>query len=200
MIAGLGNPGSLYENTRHNLGFRVIDAFAKKISNSSWKKDSRSKAEMIQSHFCSKSLILVKPMQYMNCSGESIVSLCRYYQICAKNLLVIYDDVDLELGRIKITMDKNAGGHNGIKNIFSHYGEIFTRYRLGIGSKNVKTLPILRKDFVLGSFSKDENEIIEEKMNEILAGLELIIKDGPVLAMNTLNRRLKNYESQTKKI
>lgn len=195
IIAGLGNPGNCYQSTRHNLGFRVIDIFARKITSNQWEKDSRSKAIITKTDFCGKSLILAKPMAFMNHSGEVIAALCRYYQISAENLIVLYDDVNLECGRVKVATDEHAGGHNGIKSIFFHLKATFTRYRLGVGPKTPPHIPL--EDFVLASFSKNENEILEKKMNEILAGLELIIKDGSIIAMNAINRRPKNHEFQT---
>ena len=191
IIAGLGNPGSEYRLTRHNLGFRVVD-FLAESEGVSWKKESGFEADLARVSVCGRSILLVKPLTFMNESGRSLNLLCRYYKMPPEALVVICDEVQLPLGGVKITLKGSVGGHNGIESVLERIGEGFVRYRLGIGPKSNSKISL--KNFVLGKFRPDEEEIVNKKMADYLAGLKLLVDSGPILAMNQINQKINNGE------
>ena len=191
IIAGLGNPGSEYRLTRHNLGFRVVD-FLAESEGVTWKKESGFEADLARVSVCGRSILLVKPLTFMNESGRSLNLLCRYYKMPPEALVVICDEVQLPLGGVKITLKGSAGGHNGIESVLERIGEGFVRYRLGIGPKSNSKISL--KNFVLGKFRPDEEEIVNKKMADYLAGLKLLVDSGPILAMNQINQKINNGE------
>lgn len=135
MLVGLGNPGKKFENTRHNIGFRILEELAT-IENSTWKEDKKLKAQVSQ--FTTKSdkkILLIKPDTFMNLSGLSVTQVMRHYKLVPDSICVIYDDVSLPVGRMKLTEKGSAGGHNGVQDILSRIGECFKRLKIGIGSK-----------------------------------------------------------------
>ena len=159
IIAGLGNPTLEYEGTRHNVGFDVIDALADQYNIS---VDGRKSRALIGKGIIEgQKAILVKPQTYMNLSGESVGALVDYYKVDEETeLIVIYDDVSLDVGQLRIRKKGSAGGHNGIKNIIAHLGtETFLRIKVGVGEKPKK---YDLADYVLGHFSKAERKIMEE--------------------------------------
>ena len=191
VIAGLGNPGSEYRLTRHNLGFRVVDFLAER-EGVSWKKESGFEAELARVSVCGRPILLVKPLTFMNESGRSLNLLCRYYKMQPEAFVVICDEVQLPLGGAKITLKGSAGGHNGIESVLEHLGEGFVRYRLGIGPMSNSKISL--KNFVLGKFRPDEEEVVNKKMAEYLAGLKLLVDSGPILAMNQINQKINDGE------
>jgi len=196
VIAGLGNHGSEYRLTRHNLGFRVVDFLAER-EGVSWKNESGFEAEMARVSLCGRPILLVKPLTFMNESGRSLNLLCRYYKMPPEALVVICDEVQLPLGGVKITLKGSAGGHNGIESVLERLGEGFVRYRLGIGPKSDPEISL--KNFVLGKFRPDEEEIVNKKMAEYLAGLKLLVDSGPILAMNKINQKINDGEKDRDK-
>ncbi len=191
IIAGLGNPGSEYRNTRHNLGFRVID-FLAESEGVKWKNESGFEAELAKVSLCGRPILLVKPLTFMNESGRSLNLLCRYYKMQPEALAVVCDEVQLSLGDTKITIKGGAGGHNGIESVIERLGEGFVRYRLGIGPKSNPEISL--KNFVLGKFRPEEEEILNKKMAEYLIGLKLLVDSGPILAMNQINQKINDDE------
>lgn len=166
LIVGLGNPGKEYENTRHNMGFMVIDkyAFDKGL------KFNKEKFGGIYTEFTynNEKVILLKPMKYINLSGEVVSSYASYFKIKISDILIINDDLDMPLGKIKLKTNSSSGGHNGLKNIEQHLGtKEYKRLKLGISNnKEIDT-----KDYVLSKFSKSDNELLNEvifKANEVL--------------------------------
>lgn len=159
IIVGLGNPTPEYEGTRHNVGFEVIDALARKYNIDVDTKKHR--AYIGKGMIEGQKVILAKPQTYMNLSGESVRSLLDYYKVDEEQeLLVIYDDISLGVGQIRIRAKGSAGGHNGIKNIIAHLGgQVFPRIKVGVGEKPPKWD---LADYVLGHFSKEEQEQMEE--------------------------------------
>ena len=148
IIAGLGNPGKKYENTRHNMGFLVLDAFAQRHGIKVSK--IKHKALTGEGFIAGKKVLLVKPQTYMNLSGESLREVMEYYKVPIENLIVIYDDISLPAGHIRIRAKGSAGGHNGMKSIITHLGtENFRRIRIGIGEKPVD---MDLADYVLSRF------------------------------------------------
>lgn len=192
IIAGLGNPTAQYEGTRHNVGFDVIDAIAKQYNISVDVRKSR--AFIGKGMIEGQKVILVKPQTYMNLSGESIRGLVDYYKIDPENeLVVIYDDVSLDVGQLRIRKKGSAGGHNGIKNIIAHLGtQIFPRIKVGVGEKPKK---YDLADYVLGHFSKGEKEQMEEGYRNAMRAVELMLTGRIDEAMNEYNRKVTPKET-----
>lgn len=188
IIAGLGNPDRQYEGTRHNVGFDVIDRIAEKYNIAVDTKKHR--AYIGKGIIQGQKVILAKPQTYMNLSGESIRSLVDYYKIDEENeLLVIYDDISLDVGQLRIRAKGSAGGHNGIKNIIAHLGtQVFPRIKVGVGEKP-KGYDLA--DYVLGHFSKAEKERMDEGYDSAVRAAELIVSGEITEAMNEFNRRKK---------
>ena len=186
IIVGLGNPTSEYAGTRHNVGFDVIDAIADKYNISVTERKNRA--------FCGKGLIagqkviLAKPQTYMNLSGESVRGLTDYYKIDVETeLLVVFDDVSLDVGQLRIRRKGSAGGHNGIKNIIQHLGtDMFARIKVGVGEKP-KDHDLA--DYVLGHFSKSEKEVMTEGYQRAVEAVELLVQGNVEEAMNTFNKK-----------
>lgn len=192
IIAGLGNPTAQYEGTRHNVGFDVIDVIAKQYNISVDVRKSR--AFIGKGMIEGQKVILVKPQTYMNLSGESIRGLVDYYKIDPENeLVVIYDDVSLDVGQLRIRKKGSAGGHNGIKNIIAHLGtQIFPRIKVGVGEKPKK---YDLADYVLGHFSKGEREQMEEGYQNAMRAVELMLAGRIDEAMNEYNRKVTPKET-----
>ena len=187
LVAALGNPGREYEATRHNLGWWVIDLLAKKRG-LTWKSHASLDAAVARWEFAPGSIRwLVKPLTFMNESGRAVGAVSRYYKIQPNEIVAVYDDVGLDLGRSKISETGSAGGHNGVKSLLEHLGGGFIRYRLGIGPKEPAEMDLA--DFVLGNFPPDQNALIQQKLDSYVTGLELLLERGPAQAMNELNRR-----------
>lgn len=186
IIAGLGNPSKEYEGTRHNAGFQVIDRIAEKYNIAVDAKKHR--ALIGKGMIAGQKVILAKPQTFMNLSGESIRSLLDYYKIDEENeLIVIYDDISLEPGQIRIRAKGSAGGHNGIKNIIQHLGgQVFPRIKVGVGEKPPK---MDLADYVLGHFSKEEKEQMDEGYEHAIHALELMLMGEISEAMNEYNRK-----------
>ena len=188
IIAGLGNPDRQYEGTRHNAGFDVIDRIAEKYNIAVDTKKHR--AYIGKGIIDGQKVILAKPQTYMNLSGESIRSLVDYYNIDEENeLLVVYDDISLDVGQLRIRAKGSAGGHNGIKNIIAHLGtQVFPRIKVGVGEKP-KGYDLA--DYVLGHFSKAERERMEEGYDHAVRAAEMIVSGQLSEAMNEFNRKKK---------
>ena len=188
IIAGLGNPDRQYEGTRHNAGFDVIDRIAEKYNIAVDTKKHR--ACIGKGIIGGQKVLLAKPQTYMNLSGESIRSLVDYYKIDEENeLLVVYDDISLDVGRLRIRAKGSAGGHNGIKNIIAHLGtQVFPRIKVGVGEKP-KGYDLA--DYVLGHFSKAERERMEEGYDNAVRAAEMIVTGQLNEAMNEFNRKKK---------
>lgn len=191
IIVGLGNPTLQYEGTRHNVGFEVIDKIAKEYNIS---MDGRkSRAYVGKGIIEGQKVLLVKPQTYMNLSGESVGSLVDYYKIDEESeLIVIYDDVSLDVGQLRIRKKGSAGGHNGIKNIIAHLGtDVFRRIKVGVGEKP-KQFDLA--DYVLGHFSKEDREKMEEGYENAVKAVALILQDQMEQAMNLYNKKAKTKE------
>jgi PTH1 family peptidyl-tRNA hydrolase len=187
VIAGLGNPGSKYRNTRHNIGYALVDQLATKYG-STWKHEARFEAEVAVIQHDERKLMLLKPQTFMNASGRSLGTALRYRKLSAESLLVIYDDLTLDLGRIKLSVNGSAGGHNGIADILTQVGAGFARFRVGIGAKPHKEMDLA--DYVLSKFLKDEQTILADQSPIFLDHLHLILNDGIDSSMNIINQRI----------
>lgn len=185
IIAGLGNPTKAYEGTRHNIGFEVIDALAKRCGIDTGIRRSRA--------LCGKGVIegerviLAKPQTYMNLSGEAVRELAAYYKVEPENIIVVYDDISLEPGQLRIRAKGSAGGHNGIKNIIAHLGtQEFPRVKVGVGEKprgwNLA-------DYVLSRFGPEDRKLMDTAVDEAADAVMAIIRDGVDAAMNRYNMK-----------
>ncbi len=193
VIAGLGNPGPEYAESRHNVGFVVIDALAREL-NASWSPDRQVKhAEVATVELAGVPVRLVKPMDYMNRSGRVLGWLCHYYRIPVESVAAIYDDITIEPGRLRITVRGGDAGHNGVADMLSHLGDGFIRFRIGIGPKPRPEMDL--KDFVLGKFPPEHRQLIETHYPHYREGLISLVKQGPDLTMNQFNRRKQTDES-----
>lgn len=182
LIVGLGNPGEKYKNTRHNVGFRVVDELKNYFDLADFVFDKKSNS------FFSKNndLLIVKPDTYMNLSGQAVGSLSGYYKIDEENKIIIHDDIDLPLGEIKISKDRGSAGHKGVESIIKNLGtKNFIRIRIGIQPKAGK--PKKTEGFVLKKFNKEEEEIIGESIGKAVKAVETIIKEGAEKAMSVFN-------------
>lgn len=191
IIAGLGNPSGEYEGTRHNVGFDVIDRIADKYNISVDMKKHR--ALIGKGMIAGQKVILAKPQTFMNLSGESIRSLLDYYKADeTQELLVIYDDVSLDVGQLRIRAKGSAGGHNGIKNIISCIGgQTFPRIKIGVGEKPPK---YDLAAYVLGHFSKEERELMEQGYEKAVSAVEEIVGGNIEAAMNEFNRKKREED------
>lgn len=188
VIVGLGNPGSRYERTRHNAGFRTVDRLAAGygIEFSQKKHRALCGAGVIEG----QKVLLLKPQTYMNLSGESVREAVEYYKVDPeRELLVIYDDISLDPGRLRIRKKGSAGGHNGMKNIILHLGtQVFPRIRIGVGQKPEG---YDLADYVLGHFGKEERELVDEAMEHAAAAAAEIVSGRIDRAMNLYNKKVE---------
>lgn len=186
VIAGLGNPGQPYHNTRHNIGFEAVDDLAVSLR-AKWREVPRFEALVAEAGSTSSKLLLAKPLTYMNDSGRSLGALLRYYKKTPEELLVIYDDITLDLGRVKLSVFGSDGGHNGIRDILERVGPGFGRFRIGIGAKPNKEMNLA--DYVLSRFDPDEVATLKTKREDFTKHLRLIIDKGIEPAFNIINQR-----------
>ena len=186
VIVGLGNPDKKYEATRHNIGFDVIDAIADKYNINV--KDKKHKALVGSGVIEGMKVLLVKPLTYMNLSGESVAEVMNFYKLDPEeDMLVIFDDISLAPGNIRIRKKGSAGGHNGIKNIIAMTGtQNFMRIKVGVGEKPAGWD---LADHVLGRFSGADRKLVDEAIELAADAVEKIITDGPDAAMNEYNRK-----------
>ena len=188
IIVGLGNPSKEYEGTRHNAGFEVIDRIADKYNISVDTKKHR--ALIGKGIIGGQKVVLAKPQTFMNLSGESVRSLLDYYKVDEEQeFIVIYDDISLDNGQIRIRAKGSAGGHNGIKNIIAHLGgQVFPRVKVGVGEKPSK---YDLADYVLGHFSKEEQVLMDEGYAHAVHAVEMILEGDISAAMNEYNGKKK---------
>ncbi len=181
LIVGLGNPGKDYSNTRHNVGFNVLDAYN---TDDKWKEKFSSL--YLEKTIYGEKIIFIKPLTYMNLSGNSVVRFVNYYNIDLEDILVIHDDLDLPLGSFKLKKNSSAGGHNGIKSIINSLGSNeFCRLKIGISNdKSINT-----KDYVLGNFSKNDNELFKDMQSTFNKIINCFIKEGIDRTMNIYNTK-----------
>lgn len=191
MIVGLGNPGKPYEHTRHNIGFEVIDLLADKLGISV--NINRSRGLTGQGMLSGEKVMLVKPLTYMNLSGECVGPLAAYYKLSAEDVIVISDDVNLPLGQLRIRQGGSAGGHNGLKNIIQQLGsDRFIRIRCGCGMKPPE---MDLADYVLSHLSAEDRRIMDSEQKAARDAVICCLEKGIGAAMNDFNQRIsKNGE------
>ena len=184
LIVGVGNPGKNYENTRHNAGFMVVDEIAKMCGADISQKAHR--ALVTKAIFNGKKIILAKPQTFMNLSGESVRALFDYYK--PEKLIVVYDDITLDVGGIRVRKSGSAGGHNGMKNIIQQLGtNEFERVRVGVGEKPSK---MDLADWVLSRFKPEEREDLDNAIDNAVKAVELMLNDETDEAMNRFNKKV----------
>lgn len=182
-IIGLGNPGSKFDGTRHNIGFDMIDRIAESYHISV--KKIKHKALCGEGMIQGEKVILVKPQTFMNLSGESVREIKNYYKLNDENIIVIYDDVSLDVGRIRIRPQGSDGGHNGMKSIiYQLNSNAFPRVRIGIGNRPAQ---MDLADYVLGHFSREEQQVLEDTRTKVERVIPLLMKFGVSYAMNEVN-------------
>lgn len=183
IIVGLGNPGSKYAGTRHNIGFYILDHIARQhglvFSESKWK------ALVAKGELWGNQVILVKPQTYMNESGMAVAPVASYYRVNPQQIVVIHDDLDLEPAQLKLVVNRGAGGHNGISSLITHLGsKDFIRLRVGIG-RPLNQMPV--SNFVLSRFAEQEQTAIDGNLAAITAFIRMIFDDGPLKTMSIVN-------------
>ncbi|KOY64590.1 aminoacyl-tRNA hydrolase [Clostridium sporogenes] len=181
LVVGLGNIGEEYKKTRHNIGFDAIDIISEKYNIKINRQ--KFKGSYGEGRIGNEKVILLKPSTYMNLSGESVIEAVNFYKINKENIIVIYDDMSIDIGKLRIRGKGSAGGHNGIKNIIQHLNsDIFPRVRVGIGQPDGNVV-----NYVLGKFSKEQREIIEKTLAMSAKACISIVEDGVTEAMNKYN-------------
>ncbi len=185
LIVGLGNPGTQYALTRHNIGFLALDIFAKSLGYSNWKEEH--KALTCRVTIQNEQVLLAKPQTYMNLSGESVIPLMNYFKIPQENLIVAHDDLDIPFCSLRIQKNRGHAGHNGIRSITEQLGNSdYIRLKLGIGRPPHPSMKVA--DYVLQKFSNDEMNSLNEFLNTSGDALESILFDGVQKAANTYNK------------
>jgi PTH1 family peptidyl-tRNA hydrolase len=183
LVAGLGNPGREYHDTRHNVGFMVLDYLAQRHG----LKYAQSSHWACQ--WCRwEEALLVKPLTYMNRSGDSLSAIGRYHKIAAEEMLVVVDDVALPLGRLRLRQNGSDGGHNGLRSIVDHFGPGFARLRIGVGAADAGQLV----EHVLSRFRREELEPVERSVTRAADAVEHVRTHGIIAAMNVFNRAEDN--------
>lgn len=195
IIVGLGNPGRDYQNTRHNIGFDVIDALAEVAGISVIEK--KHKAIIGKGVLDGQKVILVKPQTYMNLSGESVRDIIDYYKVDEEQeLIVISDDTSLDVGMLRVRKKGSAGGHNGLKNIILHLGhDTFMRVKMGVGEKP-KGYDLA--DYVLGHFTQNERKLMDEAVKKATEAIRMMVAGDVDKAMNAFNKKATQQKEEVK--
>lgn len=184
IVVGLGNPGRQYEGTRHNIGWRALDAAAEAWGGKIVKSKHKALTDTVTVN--GKKVLLMKPQTFMNASGEAVGDAAKFYKVAPQNVIVLSDDIALAPGVLRIRKTGSAGGHNGLKSIIAHLGsQDFLRLRIGVGEKPHPEYDLA--DWVLGKFSPADNKVIDERMADIVAALELMLAGEPDKAISKYN-------------
>ncbi|MGF1490560.1 MAG: aminoacyl-tRNA hydrolase [Prochloraceae cyanobacterium] len=195
VIVGLGNPEPKYDKTRHNIGFAAVDTLAENWQ-LSWQENRRFQGLFAEGTYRQRKIRLLKPLTYMNRSGQSLRAVLDWYKITPESVLVIYDDMDLPLGKLRLRLSGSAGGHNGMRSIISHLNtQEFPRARLGIGKSNGKKETI---SHVLGKFSAAESTAVQQILELTRDAIELSLTRGLAKAMSLYNNRTIEIENSLK--
>ena len=184
LIVGLGNPGEKYENTRHNVGFQVVDELAERQNAPVQKLKFKALTNLLT--ISGEKVLVMKPVTYMNLSGEAVRPAADFYKIPPERILVISDDTALDPGKLRIRQKGSAGGHNGLKNIIQHLGtDQFPRVRVGVGQKPHPDYDLAH--WVLGKFQGEDKKVMDEAVKRAADAVECILKEGADRAMNRFN-------------
>lgn len=183
VVAGLGNPTKEYDKTRHNAGFEVIDVLADKIGAGAVEK--KFKGCFRKGIIGGETVILLKPQTFMNLSGESVRAAADFYKVEPERIIVVYDDISLNVGQLRIRIKGSPGGHNGMKSVIAHLGtQEFPRVKVGVGDKPEK---MDLADYVLGRFSREDQVLMEKAFEEAAKAVETMVREGADKAMNLFN-------------
>lgn len=184
LVVGLGNPGTKYDNTRHNIGFETVDYICEKTG----VKLDKAKFNALYGiwKYGDKKVVIAKPQTFMNLSGDAVGAIARFYKIPSENVIIIYDDVSLAVGKMRIRSKGSAGGHNGIKSIISQIGDVFPRIKIGVGEKPHPDYDLA--DWVLGKFTDSDKKILTDKFESAYQSIQLMIDGQTDKAMNLYNR------------
>ena len=195
LIVGLGNPGEEYENTPHNLGFMVIDRLAGSHAIRVSRKENMSLVGL--GEIGKKRLALAKPQTYMNLSGPAVRGLLERYELKPDRLIVVYDELDLPWGTLRIRLNGSAAGHNGVKSLIGSLGtNEFTRIRLGIARESEPGNPVKGEQFVLAPFKRAQKQDVEETVGRAADAVEFILAEGAAQAMTKYNRRAQGLQTE----
>jgi len=191
LIVGLGNPGAKYDRTRHNIGFEIVDALAKSFPGVSIVANKRFQGETGEFRSAGERTVLLKPTTYMNKSGQSVRAVLDWYKLKPDAVLVVYDDMDLPVGKLRMRLSGGAGGHNGMKSIISHLGtKEFPRLRVGVGSADKSSDPDgAVVSHVLGRFAPDDRKIVDAVIPMAVDAIDLGLRKGIERSMNLYNGR-----------
>lgn len=185
LVAGLGNPGSEYADHRHNIGFQVVEALARSHA-LTFARRKEIKAHVAEGRIAGRDVLLAKPQTYMNLSGRPVGRLQRMYEIPPEQILVVYDDLDLPLGRLRVRPEGGSGGHKGMRSIIDVLGtQAFPRLRVGVDRPPGRMDPA---EYVLRPFREEEQELLDEVLERAVAAIECWLVDGIVAAMDKFNR------------
>ncbi len=186
LIVGLGNPGEAYAGTRHNIGFQALDHLA--VEHKLSFAVSQWQAQIVRCNLWGEALILVKPETFMNESGRAVSQIASAHGVLPSQIVVLHDDLDLELGRIKVAANRGAGGHNGIVSLTTHlHSREFVRIRIGIGRPPEPSVPII--NYVLARFQPAEQEVLCRQMDPVHQIIRTLVEKGPMAAMSAWNSR-----------
>lgn len=182
VVVGLGNPGAQYANTPHSVGFEVVDRIAAECG-ASWEEKRQFKCLMAKATFAGQGVMLVKPQTFMNLSGESVAPVVKYHNATPADLLVVQDDIDIAVGRMRIRRGGTCGGHNGIRNIIERLGtQDFARLKVGVGKDRANVV-----GHVLGKFDPETRKVMDQVVADAAKAAEAVLRDGPDRAMNAYN-------------
>ncbi len=194
LIVGIGNPGAEFAGTRHNAGFEVIDRLLGKFPTVFSPRRARS-AQAWEGRFGGRNVILMKPLTYVNLSGDAVLPLMKGENLAPSEILIVYDDIDLPVGRLRIRKNGGSAGHNGMKSVIGAlHSEAFPRLRIGIGDENSRR----RADYVLTSFEGKEKESFEKALDKAVEAVELLLRRGISKAMNVYNSTDCSESAETK--
>ncbi len=183
IVVGLGNPGREYSATRHNVGFMAVDELAARWGVATWREKFGA---LVAEHRGQETVLLVKPQTYMNLSGQAVSALVRWHKLDTADIVVVYDDIDLPAGKLRLRPAGGAGGHRGIESLLAHLGkDTFARVRIGV-SRPPDYMETA--DYVLGRFSADEQPLMAETVKRAASAVEAVLKDGLAKAANEYNR------------
>jgi PTH1 family peptidyl-tRNA hydrolase len=189
LIVGLGNPGKSFFQTRHNLGFAFVNTLKRLGDFSDWKMNKNFESKISEGKLFGKKVVLIKPQTFMNNSGKAVKKIVEFYKLPLENLWVVHDDIDLDLGKLKIVKNRGSGGHKGVESIIKELGsKDFVRFRLGIKPKEIPK-NFNKKGFVLEKFSKEEKKIVKEIFKTTIQAVEIALKQGVEKAMSEFNKK-----------
>jgi PTH1 family peptidyl-tRNA hydrolase len=183
LIVGLGNPGTEYARTRHNAGFQLLDELARRHG-ATFRSEPRHRAELARANIAGTDVWLLKPMSYMNHSGEAVRSVATFYKVPLQSILVAYDELDFAPGSVRLKQGGGAAGHNGMRDVIAQMGDGFWRMRIGIGHPGDRSLVL---DYVLGRPSATDRELIDAALAAAADAVPILLTEGAQIAMNRLH-------------